>query len=247
MNIIQTFLSSLIGIKSKAPVKDSPSSGNFEAELKDWYVFNRTELNEEWCDARKSLDQALLTLSSAGLAIGVSISQISTGEVVRVGMLLASWLAFAISILLTLFSFLLKEWFSEKALEELTAEYIDTASKNDISLSVTTTKENWSCMRKARNFAVNCFSISVFDLVNFLSLIAFIVGLTTLSIFSWKNLTHRQIALKNAAPVSINKTQQGEIVMTHNKEKLEESKKPIPATPKPTPKPANTSSEKKGK
>ncbi len=259
-SVISDFFNSIGMQLSPKPshVATTNQTDSFERELKTWHDDNRKALLEDIKESRKALDEAILTLSSAGLALGISISQFAGVETASANYLGLSWLAFGVSIVCTLSSHAISECNAERVLEELTADYIKTAQENKIVLDLVLERKRWKLFTIARNCVTKIFSVNILEMINVLTLMGFVIGLLMLSIFAWDNIITRSKKETQTKPsTSVSKPLKEVPIVTEEKKQLNEVIKPVPRdgrkyeglkptpiSPKPTPKPADTSTTK---
>lgn len=77
------------------------------------YLQERRLLIDLKTDSERTLDRTILTLSGGALALSITFVNQIAPQPILVGLLLAAWLFFTLSLLLTLLSF----WFSQRAIE----------------------------------------------------------------------------------------------------------------------------------
>ncbi len=239
----------------------SNQTDSFEGDLKAWHDDNRKSLLEVIKESRKALDQAILTLSSAGLALGISISQFAGVETASINYLGVSWLAFGVSIVSTLSSHAISECNAERVLEELTSDYMQTAKANNIALDLVLEQKRWKLFTIARNCVTKVFSVNILEMINVLTLVGFVVGLLMLSMFAWDNVIARSKKTpQTKLSIPLSKPLERVPTMTEEKKPMHEVIKPVPQdgrrdeglkpttiSPKPTPKPADTTTTTKVK
>lgn len=199
----------------------------YKTELTAWYEVNRSGFLENIRDSRKDLDSAILTLSSAGLGLGITVIQLIRVPVQDLYLMLGSWIFFSMAIVLTLISYVIAEANSEKKLDELTALYIETAQKEKLELEAVNENKSWQWTKNCRDFITNSIDSNVLGITNIFSLVAFFVGLVLLSLFCWNNISFRQLNYLKTREVNVRAADESgkEKMMDENNQSKEEKEK----------------------
>ncbi|MBE0660790.1 MAG: hypothetical protein IH602_24060 [Bryobacteraceae bacterium] len=110
----------------KSDSEPTPSSAN-EDRATSLYM---QHLEQAWADIQSmsdEFDKSILTYSSLGLGVSLAFIKdvVPLANAVCLGLLYASWIAFATAIVATVFSFPLSMWAQEKHVDHLKLYYID--------------------------------------------------------------------------------------------------------------------------
>ena len=114
-----------------------------EQDYKAWWMLNERQLSNS-----QMLDRAILSLSSAGLALSLAfmktVVQANAGnnEVTDVHFLYISWWAFVLAIILTLISFLTSNYGLEKQFDQLAEKFKDTEGSDSEDVEDNTSENN---------------------------------------------------------------------------------------------------------
>ena len=114
-----------------------------EQEYKAWWMLNERQLSNS-----QMLDRAILSLSSAGLALSLAfmktVIQANAGnnEVTNVYFLYISWWAFVLAIILTLISFFTSNYGIEKQFDQLAERFKDTEGSDSQDVEDNTYENN---------------------------------------------------------------------------------------------------------
>jgi len=222
----------------KPDLSDKERQTKNSNELKAWFETNRVVHIENIRDARRNLDQSLLTLSSATLGLGIAVVQImdSGKQTVQNSTWIAtSWILLGFTIISTLISYASSEALSEKKLEDLKAEYLNDCRSNNLATLTPTPIVQWPLLTYPRKIWLAVFNANFLELLNWIALTTFICGFLLLTIFCWTNFEYRQKEKMSEEKNKQNKIEYG-VQPKGNRE--EHGLKPMENTPKPVPTPA---------
>ena len=141
------------------------------------YIEERKSLVEAEKESAQQFDKAILTLSAGAFAISITfIRQIApTPKEWTLFFLFIGWVAFILSMLSTLYSFLKSQEACTRQREILEKEYFDTKKENQ---DINNAKED--IQNRAARLTKN---------LNYASIVLFVIGVFSLAIFSISNFT----------------------------------------------------------
>ena len=150
------------------PESDTPDSNN---EWQDWHKSEAEKIKEDIDSSSDSFDKSMLTLSSGALGVSLAFIKdiVPLGHAVWLGLLVTSWIVFAVCILTTVVSF----QFSIVALKKRRGLLDEMLRTQNPELQVLQ-DSGW-------NTAVSA--------CNFTALVLFILGLACTMMFIVKNVT----------------------------------------------------------
>lgn len=244
---ITNFLIQLIGTnkprEAVLPQTVEAEKSKFQSDLKNWYDSNRLLHTENSRETRKSLDEALLTLSSASLGIGIAVVQFVNGIVVHPFLMVISWICFGFTISITLVSHAVSEALSDMRLADVEKDYSEICNRQSIKIELVDHGHSWEWFAKLRKKLTEIFTHNMLELLNLASLLSFISGVVLLSIFCWTNFLQKQERYMSEDNVK-NEQQQLNIRQEKPKDLEEHGFRPSQTSPKPAePKPTQTQSE----
>jgi uncharacterized ion transporter superfamily protein YfcC len=154
---------------AEQPTKESEDTGQSDKEYEDYLIEERKSLVIALLEETKSFDRWILTLAGGTFGLSLAfINQIASNPKSGITFLGIAWASFAVSILLTLISFL--------SSQEACYKQVETVDK-------LITKE----LDRKRRLSLNLFSKFTKGL-NWFSMVMFIVGVIFLITFAIKNL-----------------------------------------------------------
>jgi hypothetical protein len=137
----------------------------------DVYLEERKLLIDAEREGARTLDKAVLTLSAGALALSITflekVAPLST--TITRWTLIAAWIAFGVSILLILVSFLTSQWACKRQRDILDDEWLNAAAEHKQSA-----KNKWT---------------TATIILNITSILAFAAGVTFFCYFTIANLT----------------------------------------------------------
>lgn len=203
-------------------------------ELTAWYETNRAVHIENVRDARRNLDQSLLTLSSATLGLGIAVIQMmdsSKHTVQNSSWIALSWILLGFTIISTLVSYASSESLSEQKLEDLKNEYLKDCKDNNLAIKEPAHKPQWHFLTWSRELWLVVFNRNFLELLNLAALAAFIGGFILLTVFCWANFEYRQ--KENMSEEKKNQSKHIEYAVQPKGDREEHGLKPMENTPKP--------------
>jgi hypothetical protein len=184
---------------------DDMARAKYAQQLKDWFESNTLLHTENAREARKALDQAILTLSSASLAMAITFVNFMNGPIHHARWIQISWFLFGLAIAITLVSYAVSEALSEKKIDTVRDRYLKAAESQGIKLDDVDVPCRWKFIIVVRECALRIFSSNALDILNVVALASFIVGLLLLSDFCWNNFEHKQRVFMKNKTVAIEK------------------------------------------
>jgi hypothetical protein len=172
--------------------KQKKEAAQYKSDLEDWFDSSIKIHRDERQDARKALDQNLLSLSSAALALTLTFISFIHGHIHNWQLLFWSCFFFVVTVTLTLFSYLLSEFISDKKIQDIENEYLRDLKALNLPHERVDMTERWQFTVWVRNFCIKMFPADLIDVLNAIAFGCFLSGLIILSFVCWSNFSQIQ-------------------------------------------------------
>ena len=234
------------------PETEKKEREEIRSKLDAWFDLSVKVHRDEKQDARKSLDQNLLSLSSGALALTLAFMNYIHKHMTHWNWLFLSWVLFVATISVTLVSYLLSELASSQKVDQVEKAYYDAleAYKFEYTKVGDTNSCDWK--KELRDFFIKLLPSGLIDLLNVGSLVCFVIGLGILSFVCWTNFAIFQeftakektiekrenfMSEPEKKPIFEQKPARKPDGDRHDEGLTPSNTKPLPIPPKPQPKP----------